>query len=60
MNKIEKLIKEMCPNGVEYRKLEDIAHVKNGFTPSTKNKEFWRDGTISWYKLDDIRKMVDY
>ena len=24
MNKIEKLIKEMCPNGVEYKKLDDI------------------------------------
>ena len=24
MNKIEKLIKEMCPNGVEYKKLDDV------------------------------------
>ena len=24
MNKIEKMIKEMCPNGVEYKKIEDV------------------------------------
>ena len=30
MNKIEKLIKEMCPNGVEYKKLDEIANILKG------------------------------
>ena len=30
MNKIEKLIKEMCPNGVEYKKLFEIANILKG------------------------------
>ncbi len=31
MNKIEKLIKELCPNGVEWKKLIDVANVLYGF-----------------------------
>jgi len=30
MNKFEQLIKELCPNGVEYKKLSDIATVARG------------------------------
>ncbi|MCL2847847.1 MAG: restriction endonuclease subunit S [Firmicutes bacterium] len=30
MNKIEKLIEELCPNGVEFKKLGDIAKVLRG------------------------------
>ena len=30
MNKIDKLIKKYCPNGVEYKKLEDICVLKAG------------------------------
>ena len=28
MNKLEQLIQEKCPNGVEYIKIKDIAEVK--------------------------------
>ena len=37
MNKIDKLIKEMCPNGVEYKKIKDIAILYNGLSGKTKN-----------------------
>ena len=37
MNKIEKLINEMCPNGVEYKKIKDIAILYNGLSGKTKN-----------------------
>ncbi|WP_405311852.1 restriction endonuclease subunit S [Metamycoplasma faucium] len=37
MNKIEKLIKEMCPNGVGYKKIKDIAILYNGLSGKTKN-----------------------
>lgn len=30
MTKLEQLIKELCPNGVEYKKLSDIATVARG------------------------------
>ena len=47
MNKIEKLIKEMCPNGVEYKKLFDIANILKG---QQLNKEkFIKDGQYPVY-----------
>ena len=40
MNKIEKLIKEMCPDGVEYKRIEEICEIiVGGDKPKTCNKE---------------------
>lgn len=55
MSKIEKLLKELCPNGVEFKALGEIFEIKNGYTPSKANKEFWEGGTIPWFRMDDIR-----
>ena len=41
---------------VEWKKLGDICDIKNGYTPSTKNPEFWDNGEIPWFTLEDIRK----
>ena len=30
--------------------------MKNGYTPSKANKDFWEKGTISWYRMEDIRE----
>ncbi|MCW6654612.1 restriction endonuclease subunit S [Aerococcaceae bacterium NML201296] len=56
MNKIEELIQQLCPNGVEYKELGEIFENRTGFTPSKKTSEYWENGTISWYTIDDIRK----
>jgi len=37
MNKIEKLIKELCPNGVEFKKIVDVCEIKRG---QVYSKEF--------------------
>ncbi len=29
--------------------------IKNGYTPSTNKKEFWENGLIPWFRMDDIR-----
>ncbi len=36
MNKIEKLIKELCPNGVEWKKLGEIGYFYGGLSGKTK------------------------
>ena len=47
MNKIEKLIKEMCPNGVECKKLFEISNILKG---EQLNKEkFIKDGQYPVY-----------
>lgn len=56
MNQIEKLIEELCPNGVEYKPLGEIFKTRNGYTPSKSNASFWSEGTIDWFRMEDIRE----
>lgn len=56
MNKVERLLKKLCPNGVEWEKIDKIFDLKNGYTPSKNNTEFWTNGTIPWFRLEDIRQ----
>jgi type I restriction enzyme S subunit len=36
--------------------LGDVCSVFNGSTPSRKNKEYWENGSINWFTIEDIRK----
>ncbi len=40
---------------VEWKKLREVFRIKNGYTPSTNKKEFWENGSIPWFRMDDIR-----
>ena len=42
--------------GVEMKTLGEVCIIKNGYTPSTKNKDFWEGGKLPWFTLEDIRK----
>lgn len=55
-SKIEKLIAELCPNGVEWKELQEVFDIKNGYTPSKKKHEYWTNGTVPWFRMEDIRK----
>ena len=33
----------------------DVFELRNGYTPSKIVKEFWEDGTIPWFRMEDIR-----
>ena len=54
MSKLDELIKELCPNGVKYKELGEIFNLKNGYTPSKANKEYWEDTDINWFRIEDI------
>lgn len=56
MNKLDKLIEEFCPDGVEYKELSELFHTRNGYTPSKGNKEFWENGSVPWFRMEDIRE----
>ena len=43
------------PN-VEWKKLGEVFHTCNGYTPSKDNPEYWEGGTIPWYRMEDIRE----
>jgi type I restriction enzyme S subunit len=42
-------------NGWEVIRLGDICETYNGSTPLRSNKEFWTNGNINWFTIDDIR-----
>ncbi|WQW30317.1 restriction endonuclease subunit S [Helicobacter pylori] len=56
MHKIERLLQTLAPKGVEFKTLEEIFEIKNGYTPSKNNPEFWKNGTIPWFRMEDIRE----
>lgn len=45
---------------VEWKKLGEVCTIRNGYTPSTKIPEFWENGNIPWFTLEDIRKNGRY
>ena len=42
------------PKHWEAWRLRDIFEIKNGYTPSKANQEFWENGTLPWFRMDDI------
>lgn len=43
------------PQGWEVKKLDDIAEISSGGTPSRNKNEYWENGTIPWVKIKDIK-----
>ncbi len=55
MSKLDELISQYCPNGVEYKTIEELCEVQNGYTPSKKVSEYWDNGDFPWFRMEDIR-----
>ena len=56
MSKLDKMIAELCPDGVEYKTISELFNTRNGYTPSKAKKEYWINGTIPWFRMEDIRE----
>ena len=41
---------------VEWKTIEEIFDIRNGYTPSKSNNEYWENGTIPWFRMEDIRE----
>lgn len=55
MSRIEELIAELAPDGVRHLDVAELFDVKNGYTPSKSNPSFWTDGSIPWFRMEDLR-----
>lgn len=43
------------PSHWKQMRLRYVCELRNGYTPSKNNSLFWEDGTIPWYRMEDIR-----
>lgn len=55
MSRIDDLIAEHCPSGVEFLEIQDLFTLKGGYTPSKSDDSAWSDGTVPWFRMEDIR-----
>lgn len=39
----------------DWRTIGEIFDIRNGYTPSKKIPEYWENGSIPWFRLEDIR-----
>ena len=54
MSKLDELIKELCPGGVEYKTIQEISkNISSGGTPKTTRKDFY-DGDIPWLRTQEV------
>ena len=42
--------------GVEWARLGDVCEMRGGYTPSKKVPEYWENGNIPWFRMEDIRE----
>ena len=47
------------PKEWQIKKVIELFDIKTGTTPSTKQKAYWQDGTISWITPSDLSKLTD-
>ena len=55
-SKAKNLIKMIQTASVEWKPLGEVFDLKNGYTPSKSIKEYWENGSIPWFRMEDIRE----
>lgn len=40
---------------ITWKPISDVFTVKNGYTPSKANSDYWENGTVPWVRMEDIR-----
>ncbi|MCM1310433.1 MAG: restriction endonuclease subunit S [Bacteroides sp.] len=41
---------------IQWLPLEEVFELRNGYTPSKNNSDYWEGGTIPWFRMEDIRE----
>lgn len=54
MSKIDELIERLCPDGVEWKTIQDICRkITSGGTPLTSKAEYY-NGNIPWLRTQEV------
>ncbi|MDP3542023.1 MAG: restriction endonuclease subunit S [Elusimicrobiota bacterium] len=56
MSRINKLITKLCPKGVEFKSIGEIADCYGGATPASGMSAYWENGTIPWMSSGEVNK----
>lgn len=56
MSRISDLIAKLCPGGVPFKELNEVFTTRGGYTPSKADVTAWTDGTVPWFRMEDIRE----
>ena len=54
MSRLDELIQELCPDGVEYKPIGSFANCYPGATPKTSKSEYWENGIIPWMSSGEV------
>ncbi|MFD6883658.1 restriction endonuclease subunit S [Rhodococcus sp. NPDC060084] len=54
MSRVDDLVSQLCPEGVEHRALRDVGTWYGGGTPSKSVPEYWANGTVPWLSPKDM------
>lgn len=41
---------------VKFYPIEELFTTRNGYTPSKSNSSYWENGTVPWFRMEDIRE----
>lgn len=41
---------------IKWLSVQDLFNLRNGYTPSKSKSEYWTNGTIPWFRMEDIRE----
>jgi type I restriction enzyme S subunit len=58
MTKLDRLIADLCPGGVEYKTFQEAFDIKNGYIQSKGNPLYWKDGTLPWFRCAARQKRL--
>lgn len=56
MSRIDDLIAELCPRGVRYQHIGNVAECYAGATPKSGVSEYWENGTVPWMSSGEVNK----
>jgi type I restriction enzyme S subunit len=54
VSRVDDLIAELCPEGVEWKPVKKIGDWYGGGTPSKTRLDYWQNGTIPWLSPKDM------
>lgn len=50
------LLASFSEPAVKFYSIEELFTTRNGYTPSKSNSSYWENGTVPWFRMEDIRE----